>query len=783
MTRIQPDQLHHDRIETPHIDKAPGVFHGRARKPDAEQALWTPAILSPFSLLIFLACFVAIAIALPVLYVVSERNHGLSNADSKLFYLWTYGPTAVFTLVAAFWSRLEYRYKQLMPWKSLRTGKLRASQTVLLDYVSPWSLKVLFTSAKEKHFMVTLPVLGNLLLTLILVFSTGLFSLQETAIRVPVSIAVSQLFNSTGVDLNTTRESPWEIAYGIRYLDLTRPYGTTAHHLFPHFNISDELGLSYSKDDVLEAELDIFTFDMPCETAEVTLAQEHLQGNFTLTTPTCSMTREYDSFDGRAFDGYTVEDLSMFVGGCNNNGAELRVNAIARTNGTIGVPVVHFGAQNSTWYQQFVAVTCIPTYNVRRGLVSFSGSPGSAVSRTNVSFNLADPASKLPGLEDSEFVKTIWKLGTYVMGQTMFKFVAYGRPADVNNTAYLADLLREVHSDIAVQMAQQLFMSNSASTSNGFVERTQPRLYVRLLSLALIEASVVILIVILLLMLFGTSPRVCSRNPGLLGGIAAIISSGEDFKRLLLETGGTGGVFEKRTRNLRFSTVSGTADINKDTFRIRCSNDSAPLIAPGSDLDRPQSSSKWWRPFFASVSTRCLVVLMPTVIIVALEILHRRSSSSSGIAILSDTDSPYLRYTWAYIPALVMVAVRTAIEASAFTIRLFLPYSTLRVGGQLARDTLLQDRLGKTSVENLFAAVRLRRLALAAITVAALLAPFLTIVVSGLYTIEAFGIVKAITVDQTSVWSSRYISDKAAGLLKEGANDYQSPYASLGPSM
>lgn len=81
--------------------------------------------------------FILFTVAIEVLLFISNKNYGIATALSSQHYLWTYGPTAMLTLVAAGWNKVCYQCKVLAPWVRLsKHGQGAFSQTVLLDYVS-----------------------------------------------------------------------------------------------------------------------------------------------------------------------------------------------------------------------------------------------------------------------------------------------------------------------------------------------------------------------------------------------------------------------------------------------------------------------------------------------------------------------------------------------------------------------------------------------------------------------------------------------------------------------
>jgi hypothetical protein len=81
--------------------------------------------------------------------------------------------------VAAFWSRLEYQARQSAPWSAMIKGSSKASNSVLLDYVSPWMPTALLAAIKNNHYVVSFGIVGSLIFKLIIIFSAGLMSLTR----------------------------------------------------------------------------------------------------------------------------------------------------------------------------------------------------------------------------------------------------------------------------------------------------------------------------------------------------------------------------------------------------------------------------------------------------------------------------------------------------------------------------------------------------------------------------------------------------------------------------
>ncbi|KAL6245458.1 hypothetical protein RBB50_007457 [Rhinocladiella similis] len=111
---------------------------------------WRPESLTRTCLFINAAVLAAIILALALLYHYSRHNDGMVTASSNLHYLWTFGPTAILTLTTAFWQRVEFHSKQLAPWTWMSKEATSAHKSVLLDYITPIVLNVLWQSFKNK---------------------------------------------------------------------------------------------------------------------------------------------------------------------------------------------------------------------------------------------------------------------------------------------------------------------------------------------------------------------------------------------------------------------------------------------------------------------------------------------------------------------------------------------------------------------------------------------------------------------------------------------------------
>jgi hypothetical protein len=85
--------------------------------------------------------------------------------------------------VAAFWNKIEYRTKQIAPWKQMSEGFAPAKATLLLDYITPINIATLPLAVQARQFAVAAAIFGTFLIQLLIVISTGLLALENQLIE------------------------------------------------------------------------------------------------------------------------------------------------------------------------------------------------------------------------------------------------------------------------------------------------------------------------------------------------------------------------------------------------------------------------------------------------------------------------------------------------------------------------------------------------------------------------------------------------------------------------
>lgn len=83
-----------------------------------------------------------------------------------------------------------------------------AKDTLLLDYISPNSIVVLWESTRAKHWPVLVSVFGSQLIVLVTIISTGLFVLESTIVQQKEVLMTVRRFDDTNFDASLVDALP-----------------------------------------------------------------------------------------------------------------------------------------------------------------------------------------------------------------------------------------------------------------------------------------------------------------------------------------------------------------------------------------------------------------------------------------------------------------------------------------------------------------------------------------------------------------------------------------------
>ncbi|KAJ9630111.1 hypothetical protein H2204_008766 [Knufia peltigerae] len=751
----------------------PGVQH-KEFQPQTRR-LWTPLFLRRYILSLFLSAFLLVAVALAVLFSVAKKNHGIVDVREDLSYLWIFGPTVVFIVIAAFWTQVEFRTMQMMPWIVMSKDQVPADESVLLDYVSMWNLVAMFKAAKRKHWVVSVAVLGTLLIKVLIVLSTGLFVKQDITIERPATFTLaSTLDDSSFTDAfqQTASSDPYFVSVGIISQNLSSPIGTQHNLVYETVNNDPSTNMTSTVD------LKVLSLNMTCETAQLSPYNPGSPGNtwndtMQIESPTCknaswwmnmNFTQEGDGYflwnspgccscrDQDALilldvdtvpDRYSYDWRLMMYGGNRKPGGN-RTILINPTFDTV----------------DFQPLICKPSYRAYYGRVMFP--PGLTTSNTEVQIELGDPTN-ITTVDDNIAQRLFLRA---------YKAFDNGNGGELN-TAYLIDpgwdgdhsqffdpayLAQHAENTIPVMMAQAAkdnILMPSDAVAQGSVSSRQSRLSIRTVSFVATEIILVLICLVSAFLIWSDIRQVCPRDPVTIAGLSTILARSNKFNAVLRDSG-TYKV--EQIAHLLSGYEFRTERDSEFYFSIECEH---PVIEQHrAVLLQPNSRDvAWWRPATAKWPLRILIILSPIIYIGILELLYQLSVKHDGLA-NTDTES-FSHYAFIYVPAFFVLVVRTIYDMLDFTARTAQQYHLLSKGNADAAGSIFQNHHRRITLLAFLSALRRKHWAVISSTLAVLIAPILSITVSSLFTSINTTTIQSISLVQRSRWN---ISDATSDI-------------------
>lgn len=248
--------------------------HHQHEKPN-QLKFWNPFWLSPTILISLSSLLTLLSAATIVLWRLSVQDHGFELLTTN-HYAWTYGPTAVLTIIMSIWTQIAYCAKLLQPWQELKRGPTSAEQSVLLDYISPILPINLWKAGRLSHAVVLLAICVGLILKLVTVASTGLLAPVETGMPFEsITLETSTAFSAAEYDdyiinINTLAESVIDYqAYALIAEDLPFPDGMHPSLAFQKFRLPRN-STSNNTLSTIRATVEAFNPIIQCEEALLT---------------------------------------------------------------------------------------------------------------------------------------------------------------------------------------------------------------------------------------------------------------------------------------------------------------------------------------------------------------------------------------------------------------------------------------------------------------------------------------------------------------------------------
>jgi hypothetical protein len=143
-------------------------------------------------------------------------------------------------IIAALWSQVDYRSKQMAPWHAMSKKPQTADNSLLLDYISPFSPWAFYVALRRFHWAVAAALLGTMLVKLLYVLSTALFILQPLLVQRPIQLSMDS-FSGRKYNASLVDNTPI-LAWTASFLDsVSFPAGTNDQYAVQTFNASRPL--------------------------------------------------------------------------------------------------------------------------------------------------------------------------------------------------------------------------------------------------------------------------------------------------------------------------------------------------------------------------------------------------------------------------------------------------------------------------------------------------------------------------------------------------------------
>ncbi|KAF9889990.1 hypothetical protein FE257_006670 [Aspergillus nanangensis] len=728
---------------------------------------WRPAYLQRRTLFGFLVLFCGGIVVLEILYHVSQANHGIASSTASRHYAWTYGPTAVVTLITALWTRVEFQAKQNAPWQAMQEKPTEASQSLLLDYISVLLPVALFKALKNRHLIVAATITCTLLLRLVIIVSTGLFALQEIPVRKDnIEVRLDSTFSGDDVDFISGNSNPFDIVNSVLFKNGTYPDGTTQDLVFQMFSAPN-----IPSNAILTVPVTGMAARLECEPASLTVneweirtieRERHDAGSVNITSPSCNLANmgfdmvnndvRYEAFyrsqhcEGTSGpEGMRIVvvalDLELTQNPSSSDEWDFEGTvSVRRSAQLICKPTYSLFDLHATWNasEPFSTVRLDRLQSNNSTLPSVSGvdiaaafprnMEDSAVGVATDKFPFHDPDASEDSDPLSDVIPVPLQLGAWIAEET-------GNVAILLNETLLERITTSYYRTIAAQIINKGLVRKQSSNVFASAIFNENRVVMTEVPLRVMEISLVVGILLALAVIIQRSRKVvftAPREPHSIFGIAAIVSRSSALVQSL--SGTSAASLSTLHRRLDHGYYDSQHHDKEHFIKVvnHGKEDNAsvhePLVADGESEEEKPATPK---PF-PSLPFRIAIFLAVVAVIIALEVLLHNSQKNDGLGDVSKNE--YIHYLWTLLPALLMFAIRLSFGSVDGNTRLLAPYAYLRrPTGATFDQSMSIDFQNALDITVILKSVRTGHFAVLATTLATLATSFLTIITSGLF--------------------------------------------------
>jgi len=802
-------------LDDPHSDdESAAALEEEDRRP-AARTYWSSIWLLKPTLGAFAALFAALAGSLGVLWASNTAQNGFATTLSSNHYTWTYGPTAILTLVVSLWRQVDYYCKAVQPWQELHRGPVDADRSVLLDYIGPMNIMSFPKAVRNRHLPVVASILGFALLKLGILVSTGLLVLNPTLEPRTIPVTLNNAFDSeiciprSQGNLQWSKEprgylptyddpalSPIYAFFSAGDDQAQAPANIQDNVVFQSYDVHDKT-LSVRS---TTADVDVVRPALACEVADVkTLDASYTMSVNTpfmqLTTDTCvvggdtSAGGDHIFFllpQGTADTGWAVHGDVLRVlcdRSVNTTGAEVLNSqthldiryAFIVFNGSVSsapetfsdtfidAPETFASLNQDASFQQVTAAICKLEYGTGK-VTMLQDHENTSVDLENATFE-----GHWQAFTDLMLQEIVMSIVTQsnpdgVVGddRLLRSLPEYKRPLTTQlpenatierllNPEILVEAASNLFSGVAARYLQQYCLMPTQATISAQAQLMEDRLHVSPVSIYIMMACFALLVGCAISLIWTSRQRLVPRDPSRLSTLATILARTLPMQDVLQYSGDLRT--SQITEQLRsYEFISSTGtDFKLDVAKAT----SSPKVT--TTKEKPLKIKQGpWNPLSARYYMVAITLLAPVLTLAEIELLYQISQRTDGIADVtgSETQATYLSQ---YITAAVMLAVATAFNSLDFTIASFAPYN-LMWQSNLSRERSLEVHiLGRLPPVALWTSLRNQHYSSALSNLCTIIGSVLTIVSSGLWVIDRYAVTKQpVQASLTSTWDTRW---------------------------
>jgi hypothetical protein len=681
-----------------------------------------------------------------------------------------------------------------MPWHELGNGPALAEKTILLEYLSRTIFGNVWRSIKNRHWAVFITIIGHLILLLMVVFATGLFTLESTLVTEQGVRFTYNRFDTIATNYSNLNASPALLNFAIRTHNLSYPKGTTEDVLLPRFEPVE----IFPEDTTFQSEVSGLKVDIECELVDIknssikketlpwfVLMAEYFYAN--VSTPACNITnvRLASGSRGYVYSTNTTQNYmtTMKIFACNtdfddslphdghldfkapyNQAAYLKTfdrkldTRILLSLADLGMNPTMSSTNSAIWMQDLTVLLCKPSYTLNKYLVEYAHS-----SSTTKFHSLRDTGISLPELYPADISRMIYNVFTdyaqlflglggagFTLAEPVPPFVQMIEAEIGGNMTgvSLKDLMdpeiliphaEALMKSTVVQMLHANILTNMSDptqdTLNGTATYASDRLHVKIISTGFLSAGFAAMAILCVALLFLIPHKFHAEKP--IGSTLVVADALGSSPETLCASFLSGDKnLQSVLRSWSYTSHQNTGEKTVSIKRVTSSHGPVSIIAdktePSDSRQETTIIKQWWHPASSHTWFTAIVVALALIVIGILEGIQHVSDRNQGFVSVRSLDLGTTVLAQ-YIPAAIALAISLMFGSIEQMVSAMTPYASLVNGNMPASRTLSVDYLTKSGPHVLFLSLLNRHIALSIILLSTFVASFLSIVIPGLY--------------------------------------------------